>query len=183
MGLIRIKIIVVALIVVALVLIIVLREGGPGEDLSREGVTTEELGPGIQSVALAFADRTATRLVEERREIAVGEDRATRARRVLEELARGPLEGGVRTLPSGTRILSVYFDDTGGVYVNFSAELTTQHPGGSTGELFTIRSVVRTLALNFPDVEAVQFLVEGEEIESIAGHIDAAVPFDVEQYR
>ena len=29
----------------------------------------------------------------------------------------------------------------------------------------------------------VKFLVEGEEIETIAGHIDAGLPFDVRQYR
>jgi hypothetical protein len=42
---------------------------------------------------------------------------------------------------------------------------------------------VKTLALNFPDIERVSILVDGGEVETIAGHIDASVPFPVEQYR
>ena len=82
-----------------------------------------------------------------------------------------------------TVVNSVFFDEHGGAFVDFTRELVDKHPGGSTGELFTIRSVVQTLARNFPEVEYVAFLVDGREIETVAGHIDAAVPFDVEQYR
>ena len=102
----------------------------------------------------------------------------------MEELARGPAgRGVVRTLPQGTQVLSVVFDDRGGAFVDFSRELVDGHPGGSTGELLTIGSVVQTLARNFPDVEEVTFLVEGRQIESIAGHLDASAPFSVSQYR
>ena len=87
------------------------------------------------------------------------------------------------TMPRGTTVRSVVFDDAGGVFVDFSRELVANHPGGSTGELFTIRSVVRTLSMNFPEVESVRFLVEGREIETVAGHIDVSGPLPVDQYR
>jgi spore germination protein GerM len=149
-----------------------------------EGAAIEELGEGVQSVLLTFATSGATRTIDERREIVVPEDRASRARRILEELASGPeTDGADPTIPIGTRVNSVVFDDTGGAFADFSPELVENHPGGSTGELFTIRSIVRTLALNFPDVERVSILVDGDEIETLAGHIDASVPFLVENYR
>jgi spore germination protein GerM len=180
----RVRWIAVVLLIVVVALLVALCDRQPADRVAGEGAVDEELGPGVQSVVLFFADRAATGMVEERREIVVGEDRASRAKRVLEELARGPREGsGVRTIPAATSINSVFFDDAGGVYVDFSAELLANHPGGSTGELFTIRSVVKTLAANFPDIETVQFLVEGDEIETIAGHLDASEPFDVAQYR
>jgi spore germination protein GerM len=179
----RMKAVVVALVVVAVVLIVALRDREPPADMPEGDVLEEEIGRGIQSVTLVFADRTASGTVEERREVAVPEDRAGRAKRILSELAEGPSESGVRTLPYGTRVLSVFFDERGGVFVDFSRELVDNHPGGSTGELFTIRSVVQTLAANFRDIESVRFLVEGEEIETIAGHIDASVPFLVGNYR
>jgi hypothetical protein len=166
----------------AVVITLVVRE--PEGEAPEEGAALEELGEGVQSVLLSFAASGATRTIDERREIVVPEDRASKARRILEELAAGPeIDGADRTLPIGTRVNSVVFDDTGGAYVDFSSELVGNHPGGSTGELFTIRSVVRTLALNFPDVERVSILVDGEEVETIAGHIDASVPFLVENYR
>jgi hypothetical protein len=179
----RVRVIVVALVVVAIALIYVLRDREPPADMPEGGVLEEEIGRGIQSVTLVFADRAASGMIEERREITVPQDRAGRAKRILSELAAGPTESGARTLPYGTRILSVFFDEQGGVFVDFSRELVDNHPGGSTGELFTIRSVVQTLAANFPDIESVRFLVEGEEIETIAGHIDASVAFLVRNYR
>jgi spore germination protein GerM len=182
-SLIRVKIVVILLVVVAGVLLFALRERRPEEALPEGGVLAEDVGPGVQTVVLVFGDRSASRLVEERREIVVPDDRSERARRILEALAEGPSESGaVRTLPEGTKVRKVVFDGTGGAYVDFSRELVDNHPGGSTGELFTIRSVVQTLARNFPDVETVRFLVEGKEIETIAGHIDASVPMSVEQY-
>ncbi len=172
----------VVLVILALGLVFALREQTPVTGFEADDVVLEEVGDGVQSVILAFADRGASRIVSERRDIVVPDDRSGKARRILEELAEGPGSNGVATVPRGTRILSVVFDDAGGVYIDFSQELVSEHPGGSTGERFTIRSIVGTLHRNFPDVERVQFLVEGREIESIAGHYDAGEPFEVSQF-
>jgi len=184
MNLMRAKIVVVGIALVAVALVFILWEREGSEDLEQGGAIEEELGRGVQSVVVVFADPSASRLVEEQREIEVPEDKAMRARRILEELARGPdARGSVRALPAGTEIRSVVFNDRGGAFVDFTRELVENHPGGSTGELLTIKSVVQTLARNFPEVEEVTFLVDGREIETIAGHIDATVPFTVSQYR
>ncbi|MBN2565411.1 MAG: GerMN domain-containing protein [Candidatus Eisenbacteria bacterium] len=178
------KLIATCVVIAAIAVVIALIVREPSRQLPEEGAAVEELGEGVQSVLLTFAASGASRTIDERREIVVPEDRASRARRILQELAAGPTtEGADPTIPAGTRVNSVVFDDTGGVYVDFSQELVENHPGGSTGELFTIRSIVRTLALNFPDVERVTILVNGDNIETIAGHIDASVPFLVESYR
>lgn len=178
------KTLIICLILVIGVLFYVLSDRSPEDEGGLEGAAEEELGPGVQTVDLAFANGAATGLVTESRTIEVPEDRAGRARALLQALADGPRESGsVATIPSGTRVLSVFFDGAGGAFVDFSEELTRNHPGGSTGELMTIRSVVRTLAINFDSVESVRFLVAGREVETIAGHLDASEPFSVEQYR
>jgi hypothetical protein len=172
----------VGLAILAGVVIYALSDRSPVTDFEADDVIIEDVGEGVQSAVLAFADRGANGIVTERRDVVVPEDRSGKARRILEELIRGPEGQAVATIPANTRVLSVVFDDAGGVYVDFSRELVSEHPGGSTGELFTIRSVVRTLHDNFPEVERVQFLVEGREIESIAGHYDAGEPFEVSQF-
>ncbi|MBD3347717.1 MAG: hypothetical protein GF400_00800 [Candidatus Eisenbacteria bacterium] len=183
MSRLHVKIIIAGVAVVVLALAFLLWEREAAEDLEHGAAVEEEPGRGVQSVVVVFADPSASRLVEEERRIEVPGDKAMRAKRILEELARGPEESGaVRTLPEGTEVRSVVFDDRGGAFVDFSRELVENHPGGSTGELLTIRSVVQTLARNFPEVEEVTFLVDGREVETIAGHIDATVPFSVEQY-
>jgi len=182
MGKVKPILLAVAVLVLAVGLVLALRDRTPVAELGSEDVILEEVGEGVQSVVLAFADRGASRTVTERRDVVVPDDRSGKAKRILEELVSGPVGQGVATLPGGTRILSVVFDDAGGVYVDFSRELVSAHPGGSAGELFTIRSVVTTLQTNFPDVERVLFLVEGREIESIAGHYDAGEPFEVSRF-
>ncbi len=132
----------VVLVILALGLVFALREQTPVTGFEADDVVLEEVGDGVQSVILAFADRGASRIVSERRDIVVPDDRSGKARRILEELAEGPGSNGVATVPRGTRILSVVFDDAGGVYIDFSQELVSEHPGGSTGERFTIRSIV-----------------------------------------
>lgn len=175
---------IVLLGVVIVVLISALTERETPSPTPLEGTPEDDIGPGVQSVTLVFGDWNASRTVSETRELRVPEDRAGRLRRILEELADGPTErGAVRTIPQGTVVRRAFFDDTGDVYIDFSREFITKHPGGSTGELFTIRSIVQTVAENFPEVERVGVLVDGEHVETIAGHIDASVPFRVSDYR
>lgn len=79
------------------------------------------------------------------------------------------------TIPEGTRLLSVRVkQDT--AYVDFSAEIIKNHPGGSSGEIQTIYSIVDTITLNFPQVKDVQILVEGKTEKTLAGHIDISFP-------
>lgn len=45
--------------------------------------------------------------------------------------------------------------------------------GGSMEESFLIEQVVRTLIKSFDDVERVAFTVDGEEVDSLMGHLEA----------
>jgi spore germination protein GerM len=89
---------------------------------------------------------------------------------VVEALIEGPESALTPTIPEGTRLLSVKIKGTT-AYVNFSGALADNHPGGSSGELQTIYSIVNTVALNFPEIEAVQILVDGGKRDTLAGHI------------
>jgi len=135
-------------------------------------------GPGEGEVALVlyFADSQAMFLEPEERIVRAEEGRSY-AELVVNELIAGPqVEGHGRTIPDGTRLLSLDIVD-GVAYVNFSREIQTNHWGGSTGEMFTIMSVVNSLTED-PDITAVQFLVEGQRVESLVGHADTTVPIE-----
>jgi spore germination protein GerM len=60
--------------------------------------------------------------------------------------------------------------------LDFSRELQTNHSGGSAGELLTVYSIVNTLAENIHGISRVQILVEGNEVETLAGHLDLREP-------
>jgi len=98
---------------------------------------------------------------------------------VLEELIKGPKKNKSKdlslTIPPETKIRAVYTRD-GTIYVDFSSSLKEKHPGGATGELLTIYSIVNTLLDNFPSYSRVQILIKGEPQATLAGHIDIRHP-------
>ena len=59
--------------------------------------------------------------------------------------------------------------------VDLDSGITRNFIGGSTGEEFLINSVVDTLT-EFDEVKQVQFLIDGQEVETLAGHMDLSEP-------
>jgi germination protein M len=122
-------------------------------------------------ITLLFSDEQAEFLVGETREVVDLGSPSALAQAVLEELLRGPRSGLQPTIPAGTRILSPVSCSQGLCTVDFSEEFVTLHPGGTSGELMTVYSVVESLCMNVPGVKKVQFLVAGKPRESLAGHL------------
>jgi germination protein M len=128
-------------------------------------------------VELYFSSKDGRYLVKEERQIPKLDNRLKQAKAVINELMKGPKSKNLfPTIPQGTQLREIYLHkDT--AYIDFSKELSSKHPGGSNGEIHTIFSIVNTLTFNFPNIKYVQLLVEGREIETIAGHIDTTMPF------
>ena len=97
-------------------------------------------------------------------------------RLVLEELILGSRTGLVETLPRTSKVLEIFLDGQGTVYVDFSKDISTDHPGGVWTESVTVASVVQTLTFNFESVRKVAFLIEGKTAETLTGHIDIQRP-------
>ena len=101
------------------------------------------------------------------------EDKYTAA---AKELVTGTKEPGLTAIfPKGVRILSVKVEGDLAT-VDFSKELTHKFIGGSTGEQMLVSALVNTMT-EFPEIERVLITVEGERIETIAGHLDTSEPF------
>ncbi len=99
------------------------------------------------------------------------------AQKVITALIAGPKDSSLLpTIPSGTRVLGVEVDNKLAA-VNFSAELRDNHSGGSSGETMTIYSIVNSLA-ELEGIDQVQILVEGQVIETLAGHISLDEPLE-----
>jgi len=128
-------------------------------------------------VGLYFSSRDAQYLVKEEHQIPKSGDELSEAKIVLQELIKGPHSKDLfPTIPQGTQLRELYFHKNT-AYVDFSTELIKNHPGGSSGEIHTVFSIVNTLTFNFPKIKYVQILVEGQEVDTIAGHLDTSLPF------
>ena len=125
-----------------------------------------------KEITLYFAGPDAMGLVPEVRSVIIVNDKFST---ILEELIAGPKDPELyKTIPEETKVLQVIQKDQT-LTVNFSKELRDNHWGGSTGEILTVYSIVNSLT-EIPTVENVQFWIEGEQIETLVGHIDLRNP-------
>ncbi len=97
-------------------------------------------------------------------------------RRAVEELINWTGTQTVSPVAPESRVREVWVSRGGIAYIDFSRSFADFSGGGSLGELHTVYSIVATLTESFPEIFAVQFLVEGERIETLAGHVDLSRP-------
>jgi hypothetical protein len=127
-------------------------------------------------------------LVGVQREVPFGEPIAEQARRIVEAQlgpAPAPLAAAV---PDGTTLRGVYVTerdcDTEGAtcqrdaFVDLSPEARNRHTGGALDELFTIYAIVDAITVNLPAISRVQILVDGKEVDTLAGHVDLRHPLE-----
>lgn len=133
-------------------------------------------------LTLYFADRSATKLVAEKRFIPKSsvKDINDMAEAALKELFKGPISGNLTApFPKDVKVPTVKVEKNIAV-VDFSKEFVKKHPGGSTGEILTVYSIVNTLtAIN--GINKVQFTIEGKKAPEFKGHLDFGKPFEVKQ--
>jgi hypothetical protein len=72
----------------------------------------------------------------------------------------------------------VFLTSNGEAFVDLSGELQRNHPGGTTNEILTIYALVSALTVNLPAITAVQILIDGKEVQTLAGHLDLRRPIE-----
>jgi len=127
---------------------------------------------------LFYIDEQGTGLQGVEQEVVFGESTAQQARRIIEaQIAPAPAPH-VSAIPAGTKLRTVFFTKAGEVYVDLSADVQTNHPGGTTNETLTVYTLVSALTANLPAVTSVQILIEGREVDTLAGHVDLRRPIE-----
>ncbi len=115
-------------------------------------------------------------LVRREIEVPYGTDTLSRARIIVERQLEMAPRQLLSPFPRGTRLRTLYLADDGILFVDLSGEVTTEHSGGSLDELLTVYALVNALTTNVAEVTAVQILVDGREVDTLAGHIDLRQP-------
>ena len=109
------------------------------------------------------------------REIPLGATVVEQARAiVLAQLAAAPPL--VSAIPPETTLRDVYVTERGDAFIDLSGDIVAKHPGGSLQEIFTVYTLVNALTVNLPAVTRVQILVDGKEVDTLAGHVDLRHP-------
>lgn len=116
------------------------------------------------------------RLTAVERDVPYGEGIVEQAREILAAQVAPVAEPLVSAVPPGTTIRTVFIADDGSAYIVLSREVASAHGGGTLNELLTVYTFVNALTTNLPAVTAVQVLVDGKEVDTLAGHVDLRRP-------
>lgn len=76
------------------------------------------------------------------------------------------------TFPEEAQVLDVFVSGRGVAVINFTLDLLEGHSGGLHAEELTVYSLSHTLVENIPAIAEVRLLVEGQQTETLAGHLD-----------
>lgn len=115
-------------------------------------------------------------LVPVQREVTFGEPVSEQARHIIEAQIAPPAAPHVSAIPQGTRLRAVYVSEQGDAFVDVSGEAAKNHTGGALDELFAVYAIVNALTVNLPAIARVQILVDGKEVDTLAGHVDLRQP-------
>jgi spore germination protein GerM len=128
------------------------------------------------TATLYYISEDGLSLVGVQREVPFGEPVDEQARRIIEaQLAPAPPPLS-SAIPDSTTLRSLFMSDRGHAFVDLSADARAKHTGGALDELFTIYAIVNALTVNLPAVSRVQILVDGKEVDTLAGHVDLRHP-------
>jgi sporulation and spore germination protein len=117
-----------------------------------------------------------TKLRSIERDVAFGESAVEQAREIISAQIAPVVEPLVSAVPPGTTLRAVFITAGGDAYVDLSRDVIAAHPGGTINELLSVYTLVNALTENLPVVTAVQVLVDGREVDTLAGHVDLRRP-------
>ncbi len=146
--------------------------------LKPEAIIEEEVPAAAGAADIFFADAEYTKLVAESRDVGPAETAEERARLVVAALIGGPHSPSLSpTIPADAQLKSVFIRDDVAL-LNFDEHIQSKR-FGSTGELFALNSLYRTVTANVAEVNGVVVLVEGRAHKTLAGeggHVASAFP-------
>ena len=133
------------------------------------------VGPRIKA-RLFYVTEDGQRLEGLERDVPYSNQSAEQARAIIEAQLAPAAAPLMTAIPANTKLRAVYLTPEKEAYIDLSQDVRTAHPGGLVNEMLTIYTLVNVLTVNLPAVERVQILVDGKEVDTLAGHVDLRRP-------
>lgn len=145
--------------------------GGPAPSTGGQTIPVRKI-----NARLLYVSEDGTKLIGVEQEVPYAEEPVEQAKAIIAaQVAEAP-EGQISAIPPGTTLRALFVTEAGEAYVDLSRELAEAHAGGSLNELLTIYTLVDAVTLNLPGINSVQLLVDGKEVDTLAGHVDLRRP-------
>ena len=123
-------------------------------------------------VKIYYPDESGTKLIPVQKKIQFV-DESEKYSAALSELMQKPADKNLTTIfPAHAKSVT---RDGDTAIVDLDGSIVKGFVGGSTGEEFLVNSVVDTLT-EFNEINQVQFLIDGQKVETLSGHMDLSEP-------
>ena len=176
----RAKVYLAALVLVAAgvtwALVRLLSEPEPAAPAAAPATTPTETAHITATLYYGSSDGRA--LVPVRRDVPAATGVVEQGRQIMNVQLQDAPQPYVQVVPKGTKLRAFYITERGDAFVDLSGEVVSAHPGGSLTELLTVYALVNAITTNLPAVQRVQLLVDGQEVDTIAGHVDVRRPLE-----
>jgi spore germination protein GerM len=125
-----------------------------------------------QIITLYFPSYANGNLQSETRSLKLSSDNIKAIRQILLALIEGSHQGHDSALSPSTTIRAAFLAPDGTAIVDLSQEALADFQPGIESESLAVYSIVDSLCANIPQVKEVKFLVQGQEVQTLDGHID-----------
>lgn len=154
---------------------------GPTQPAIGPAPPPEDTAPPVEAAhimaTLYFGTADGQALVPVRRDVPLATTVVAQGREILAaQLAEEAPAPYIGVVPPATALRAFYVTDRGDAFVDLSAPVSIDHPGGSANEMLTVYALVNAVTANLPAVRRVQILVDGKEVDTLAGHVDLRRP-------
>jgi len=106
-------------------------------------------------------------------------DPVQRSRQLIQALIANPPTPDQRTLPADAVLLGFYILPDGTAIADFSDAIASEMPSGILSEEIAVNSLAQTLATNVSVLRRLKILIHGQEVDTLAGHVDLTGFFDL----
>jgi hypothetical protein len=138
-----------------------------------------------RKVVLSFPARAQTGFVSVEREIYATPSLVNQAKQVLQLLMAGPTEAEKQAAaPFGkdASFRELFLDGQGLAVIDLPTSTAQGLSGGTSAEVATLFSIVRTFTANIQGVGRVQILIDGQPAPSLSGHVDTMDPLTLADF-
>jgi Sporulation and spore germination len=144
-----------------------------------QAVPVNPSDPRVKAELFWLSDADSSLLAPVAVELPLSGDPVLRSKQLLNTLLAGPVDVGLRTLPPDAVLLAFYILPDGTAIADFSEALATSIPSGIQSEQLAVDSMTHTLEANVPELKRLKILIHGQEVETLAGHVDLTGTFAV----
>ncbi len=158
-----------------------LQENPTSEEQARRALLTPKVSTPTDVLSRAkiyWADGTDSTAPTEV-ELSLSAEPAQRARQVMDTLITEAPTPEQRTLPEDTSLMGFYLLPDGTAVADFSDSLSSETPSGILSERLAVDSIVQTLKSNLPTARRLKILIHGQEVDTLAGHVDLTGFFEL----